>query len=307
MLKAVLMREAVVVFADIVGCSEVSASTTVQDYDYFIGQFQGVAVETWQQVKEARQLKDCEAEFSVRGDEALVVLHRNEYLDDPADAGYSAMAFEVPGDLMTCDALLFCTALKFAWYQSPHNRSRYRLLIPPRELAIGASYGPMTHRVREDGKLRPEGFILNITKRIEGEARKGQQSHIFVTEPIYHWRFTGLAFMPSTSRDLRGFPPQRLFEVRNLSPQVFERLSHHLVLDCEFGSNVKDVVSFLRVCRASESEWLKCMAAVMIAKDERIAKMAVGSLNVNDIPLDKPSERDRYVAALGALGLYLGA
>ena len=75
----------------------------------------------------------------------------------------------------TCALVEVGIRLKLRWLFCEFNKTRIKQNKPPEELAIGINTGPV---VIEDNK--PEGFALNVGKRIEGECRKGQFCRILL-------------------------------------------------------------------------------------------------------------------------------
>ena len=168
-------RAIVVLFADIIGCSEVSNYMRLEEYNRFLNEFHEIfrkVVEehrdTWLQVHERQYLK-----VSVRGDEGCAMLFVPRSKSLAADV-----------DTMLCMAL----DLKRRWLLSDVNKQRIlEVGLLPTELAIGIHVGRAFINCLaepQDGCIyRPEGYTINLTKRVETESRDGRFSKVFVSAP----------------------------------------------------------------------------------------------------------------------------
>jgi hypothetical protein len=171
------------------------------------------------------------------------------------------------GRVVVEKAFQFCHFLKFAWYQSNHNRARYRLNMPPRDLAMGIVTGYLTYGPRMDGVQRSEGYLLNIAKRVESVSRIGDESRIFYSEPIHHWNLTSMRGKERRGIELKGFSDtQTVYELVGLHTDIFQRWEAEWKVNPEFASDREAVHNFIQVARGSNGSWLKDMASIFIAK-----------------------------------------
>lgn len=197
-------REIVVLFADVVGCSEVSNHSSIEDYEKFINSFhecfKRVCNYYKKHVYEPHEFNLFQVE--TRGDEGclkIFVAKSGEDLARDVDV-----------------AISIALDLKTLWLFSGHNRDRIndgKLL--PIELAIGIHMGKVWMTVNSDGTYKVEGYAINLAKRIESASRSGKFTHILVSESAhgqlyYHrdervYKFTDAFTIPTKgiSQDIR--------------------------------------------------------------------------------------------------------
>ncbi len=203
-------RDIVVLFADIMGCSEISNHKTVELYNEFLKEFH----EIFQKVATDHKAlyKEHEVPFisaTTRGDEGCLMLF-------------------VPGqpDLATDvdTAVNVGLDLKRRWLLSKDNKERIYEGQLPTDLGIGIHLGKaFINRSREDGKVRyqPEGYAINLAKRMESHSRDGRFTHVYVSEAarneLYLLRDEATyAFAPPHSIQPKGISRDiRVFEVKH--------------------------------------------------------------------------------------------
>lgn len=172
-------RETVIMFVDIMGASEISNHKNPGEYASFVNEFQKLFMSVCKRYTDAWYDKDArkEMQYSSRGDEGLLMIYRAETLDDPTidiDVAIN-IAFE----------------LKRSWLCSRVNRERIGFGLLPVDLAIGIHIG-RTHleKIPSDesipkgnpGGWLPEGYAINLAKRVESHSRQGRFSHILLSE-----------------------------------------------------------------------------------------------------------------------------
>lgn len=165
--------DASILFCDIVNCVEVSNNASLEDYDDFISQFQNVAVNTFQQYlifdkRDRRYQLHKNFFYTLRGDELFLIL-----LTTPA------------ADLKIL--LTMALHLKIKWLLSPFNRSRVDIGQIPKDVGIGINFGKIVmgwHPGNQEFPT-PEGFQINLAKRIESESRQGAHSKIYLSHSAY--------------------------------------------------------------------------------------------------------------------------
>lgn len=162
------MREkiAAIMFVDIMNSSEyANVMSTANYHNFIIKSLQSICADeaayfmethpTYQALPDYSTREDSKAEYSCQfrtvGDEIRVFL-------------YSGNEFADTNNLMEIGI-----RLKLRWLFSEFNKTRIKQNKPPEELAIGINTGPI---VIEENK--PEGFAINVGKRIEGECRNGR-------------------------------------------------------------------------------------------------------------------------------------
>jgi len=173
-------RETVIMFVDIMGASEVSNHKSPKDYATFVNKFQKLFMDVckrytdaWYEPGEREQLQ-----FSARGDEGLLMIYRPETLTDPT----------VDIDV----AINIALELKRKWLCSEINaKERIDSGLLPIDLAIGIHIGrtylermPASKPKPEGnpGGWLPEGYAINLAKRVESHSRQGRFSHILLSE-----------------------------------------------------------------------------------------------------------------------------
>jgi len=167
------LRDCVIMFVDIVGASEVSNYLSPAAYKDFVLQFQRLFADICRD-HFATTLAEVAPEdrlFSARGDEGILMI----YPKMPAER----MA------LFIDDYIQIALELKRRWLYSDINRRSIRNGIVPVGLAIGVHVGQIyLAESVEDGEVRhrPEGYTINLAKRVEAYSRNGETTHIFVSE-----------------------------------------------------------------------------------------------------------------------------
>jgi tetratricopeptide (TPR) repeat protein len=170
------IKEATVLFADIIGCSVVSDNYTIKDYNKFLNNFHESAIQCKKMfVSRSQGWSSEKMEFSVRGDETCLILH----------------SVDKKNDIET--TILFAIFLNFFWLVNKENQERIKADKLPRELGIGINQGFVWYddHLLDEGinkeyekKKTSEGYTINLAKRIEGASRNGRESKVFVSEEI---------------------------------------------------------------------------------------------------------------------------
>ena len=212
-------RETVVMFVDIAGASEVSNHLSTAQYANFVLGFQDMFCEVCKKYT-TRWLPDYmdSLDFNARGDEGIFMAYPN---DDKAVATII--------DVAICVAL----ELKRAWLVGEWNKTkRIDQGILPVDLAVGVHVGPTylvrrTSEVTDTPDVRPEGYAINLAKRVETNSRAGAYSRIFVSEAA-HGRLTTLS-----DEVVYVFDEPRTIEAKGFSGGVraFEVMHHFLPTD----------------------------------------------------------------------------
>lgn len=178
------IRRATILFADIIGCSEVSNNIAITDYDKFIVHFHDIAMKAQELLFPKSRYTLEEFEFSVKGDEVCLILHSGQAIDLNKSNQEEGNKLAYQNDVR--NAILFAFSLKLLWLVGKHNMERIKSALLPRDIAIGINYGPLvfaTHPATARQKSS-EGFSINLAKRIEGASREGKCSKVFVSKEI---------------------------------------------------------------------------------------------------------------------------
>jgi class 3 adenylate cyclase len=166
-------------FVDIMGASEVSNHKNPAEYAKFVNSFQKLFMSVCKKYTDAWYDEDSrkEMQYSSRGDEGLLMIYRSETLTDPT----------VDIDV----AINIALELKRQWLCSDVNKDRINSGLLPVDLAIGIHIGrtylekipssESTPRGNPGGWL-PEGYAINLAKRVESHSRQGRFSHILLSE-----------------------------------------------------------------------------------------------------------------------------
>ena len=171
-------RYAVILFADIVGCSEISNEHSVEDYAKILYQFYLTAHSAYRSTPSLGLLGN-DAIFRYAGDEVCLFL----LLDKDTK---SLMSKEC--DKRIFAALGFSLALKFYWHISEYNLLRIEDHLLPRDVGIGIHVGPIALQndppklLGNDCKLSIEGFAINLAKRIEAASHESRGTRIFLSD-----------------------------------------------------------------------------------------------------------------------------
>lgn len=195
----------IILFADLVGCSEISNEQTPWKYADILEQFGEAArdafkiaeLDWWKEYTESRTDIDPSKkdenlvppqiiETSMGGDEVAIFLHP-EYLRpdfDEVESGYDIY------EIALRRILMFAFALKLNWLFSDYNIKRLEYKMQPRDIGIGIHCGNvyMQENRLQIGKdnlpWAAEGYAINLTKRIEGLSRKGTETNVLISSEI---------------------------------------------------------------------------------------------------------------------------
>ena len=161
-------RQAVILFSDIIHSSVFSDTLGIIDYDRFLEEFQKTMFDAKKRVFRLTNIDENHVEFDIRGDEACAIL----YTDDTSN------------DLFT--ALTMASYMKSLWFQSSFNIKRVSEAKIASDIAIGIHTGKVIVRSRlsKDMAPKPEGYAINLAKRIEGLSREGSHTKIMISNDV---------------------------------------------------------------------------------------------------------------------------
>ena len=192
-------RETIIMFVDIMGASEVSNHKSLKQYWEFVNKFQDLFRRVCDKhIGELYEGEDLDfIQHTERGDEGLLMFYR-----PTNQAGISA-------DIDT--AIHIALELKREWLCLEENSDRItKSGLLPVNLAVGIHVGrtflekkPPTDANR--GGWLPEGYAINLAKRVESYSRQGRFTHIFLSESAHGY--------------LNSLPDEKLYLFD--SPQVF--------------------------------------------------------------------------------------
>lgn len=217
------LRNTVVMFVDIVGASEASNYMKPQEYSKFVSEFQQLFLKVCEDYTKANYKKeDKHFQFSARGDEGLFMVYpppkEQKNLSKDVDVGIN-----------------IALALKRQWICDRENKNRickYGLL--PVDLGVGIHVGKTyLNELNEyqnklnPGGWRPEGYSINLAKRIENESRSGKYTRILISEAAHG----ELNYLPDEQTYV--FDEQQSIQPKGISRdiRVFEVMHHFLPTD----------------------------------------------------------------------------
>lgn len=166
-------RDIVVMFADVVGCSEISNHKGIEEYNKFISRFQECFINVCEHYQK-EEYKDNESffDYQVRGDEGCLKIFV---------PGREDLSVDID------NAINIALDLKRKWLLGQDNKERIENGLLPVDIGIGIHSGKIIINpdgIDKEGKIkyRPEGYAINLAKRIESESRGGKFSHVLVSE-----------------------------------------------------------------------------------------------------------------------------
>lgn len=181
------VRDTIILFADIIGASEVSNHKTPKQYFEFVREFQQMFDRICEKYLGKWYPDEKDYLFQARGDEGLLMIFPKSDQDNP----------RIPGQDVDV-AVNIALALKREWIQSEDNVQRIRKSkLLPVDLGIGIHLGPtLLHKddkikssSRNPGSYAPEGYAINLAKRIESHSRGGRYTNIFISGAAHGaWR-----------------------------------------------------------------------------------------------------------------------
>lgn len=185
---------ATIMFVDLMNSVSLSSSMTFHEYDKMIDDFQMTMNDELNQEREQLEVTECH----IGGDQLCVffydpsevdvnrrVLGRREK-DETCDAPEAErVSINQVRERFAFDALRLAIRIKNRWITHPMNIERIVKFQPYLDLGIGINSGKVILRERHDGKVRIEGFAINLAKRVEGFARSGHYSRIMASKGFY--------------------------------------------------------------------------------------------------------------------------
>jgi len=161
-------RQAVILFSDIIHSSVFSDTLGLVDYDMFLEEFQKTMFDARKRVLKLTKADENHMEFDIRGDEACAIL----YTDDTSNNLYTA--------------LMMASYMKSLWFQSSFNIKRVSEAKIASDIAIGIHTGKVIvrSRVLKEMAPKPEGYAINLAKRIEGLSREGTHTKMMISNDV---------------------------------------------------------------------------------------------------------------------------
>jgi class 3 adenylate cyclase len=189
----------IVLFADLVGCSEISNEKLPWEYADVLQQFGKAAQEAFNvaklgwwtsYAKEGKKIHPLKImETNMGGDEVAIFLHPEDLRSDFEEASGEYDLYEIA----LRKVLMFAFSLKLNWLFSKYNIERLENKMQPRDIGIGIHCGnvylqknrlQLGKKKEGDKRWAAEGYAINLTKRIEGASRKGTETKVLISSEI---------------------------------------------------------------------------------------------------------------------------
>lgn len=305
------LRMATILFADIVGCAEVSNELSPQKYDEFVSEFHRIGMDVQALLFPQGEYTVEEFELAVRGDEVCLILHTTPEVS--GDTWVQDKAAQRKRREEVEKAVLFAVCLKMLWLVSDYNKQRVANHLLPRDIGVGIHHGPVIFAPHPatGRKKSSEGFAINLAKRIEGVSRLGQWSKIFISKEVRSLLGESnleLEFDDGRRYDLKGITTaphlHEVIEIGN-SRAVFEKAPEVMKKVADASSGVIEGY-YAAASVHDEDFWLrKLVGYVMLAqKDERALELLR-----KELPEKEDMGRDHFEQgnALFELGEYAEA
>ena len=209
----------VILFADIVGCSEISNYEPLEKYNRILQQFKSLFKEITNKYKQEFYTSSSNIDFQsqVRGNEGHLIIFRKSPEEENLDLWED--------DIDT--AITIALDIKRRWLLSESNKEKINSGKRTSDIAVGIHFGQAWINKTGNNKYQPEGYAINLTKRIESHSREGAFTHIYLSEAAYDKLY------PLTDKTPYTFDLPRLIKPKGISPGIntFEVKHHFLSTD----------------------------------------------------------------------------
>ncbi len=209
----------VILFAGIVGCSEISNDEPLEKYNKILRQFKSLFRELTNKYKKNFNAFPDTIDFKsqVRGNEGYLIIFRKDPKEESPDLWAGAID----------TAITIALDLKRRWLLSEYNKERISTGKPTSDIAVGIHFGQVWINKISNNEYQPEGYAINLTKRIESHSREGAFTHIYLSEAAYDKLY------PLTNKTPYTFDLLRLIKHKDIFPgfNVFEVKHHFLPTD----------------------------------------------------------------------------
>jgi class 3 adenylate cyclase len=211
--------QTVILFADIVGCSEMSNDEPLEKYNRMLRQFRSLFEKITNKYKKEFYASHDNIDFKsqVRGNEGNLIIFRKSPKEESPDLWAD--------DIDT--AITIALDLKRRWLLSESNKEKINSEKHTSDIAVGIHFGQVWINKKGNNEYQPEGYSINLAKGIESHSREGAFTHIFLSEAAYEKLYPLIDKTPYT------FDLSRLIKPKSTSPgiNVFEVKHHFLPID----------------------------------------------------------------------------
>jgi class 3 adenylate cyclase len=231
-------RDAVILFADLVGSARLSDVMPPTAYDTLVAAFQKTAKDVASRgIQSLERRGISEYDVDIRGDQ--LVLIAVVPVGKPAEAKGMDPKF-----LAAREVLKLAIKLGIRWFLSRHNKTRINDNATPYQIGVGIHFGPVVYKrhwrfppgARGFSKEKaPEGFAINFGKRVESMSRFGCSSGIALSQSFVNL-CKEAGFSLFLSNPLVG--ETKGFETRE---PIYELLGQELVPDAELDIKRRDI------------------------------------------------------------------
>jgi class 3 adenylate cyclase len=206
----------VILFTDIVGCSKISSHETLENYNKILQQFKTLFEKITGKQKHVLHdsRNNVNLQSQVRGNEGCLMISRTT----PGEVNPDLWA----DDINT--AITIALDLKRRWLLSEYNKERIDSGKIISDIAVGIHFGQAWINKVGDNEYRPEGYAINLTKKIESHSQEGVYTHIYISAAAYN------RLSPLTDEWTYSFDVPRLINLKGNSQgiNVFE-VKHHFL------------------------------------------------------------------------------
>jgi len=190
---------AALLFVDLINSASLSFYQSPVDYDSILSDFQeelwGICKSFPTEDNVATPIESLEFELDIRGDQLCVFVYDkeelyrnylfNEYRSNPSIIQPLKKHSLERNAILVYIAIRLAVQLKTNWLLCEINKKRIADRKDPLEVAIGLHFGRVILKRRADGVARVEGYNINVAKRIETIARRGQYTHICLSRSAH--------------------------------------------------------------------------------------------------------------------------
>jgi class 3 adenylate cyclase len=231
-------RDAVILFADLVGSARLSDVMPPTAYDTLVAAFQRTAKDVASRgIRSLESRGISEYDVDIRGDQLVFIAVV------PIGTPPESKSME-PKLLAAREVLKLAIKLGIRWFLSKQNKTRINDNATPYQIGVGIHFGPVVYKKHWrfppgapdfSKEKAPEGFAINFGKRVESMSRFGSSSGIALSQSFVNL-CKKAGFSLFLSNPLQG--ETKGFETRE---PIYELLGQELVPDAELDIKRRDI------------------------------------------------------------------
>jgi len=167
----------IILFAGIIGCAEISTEESVKSYNKMLQQFKLLFQEIINQdIKEFHKfLANTYAKFQITGNEACLMIFRGY----PEESVSDSWTYDID------TAVTFALELKRRWLLTEFNKNRISSQKKISDISVGIHFGRVWINKTDNDEYEPEGYAINLAKKIKSHAQTSSYTHICLSESAY--------------------------------------------------------------------------------------------------------------------------